>query len=697
MMIMCGISGVFGSNSKSNIKKMNFILRHRGPDSSKIVDFYGFNLSHNLLSIVGFVPQPFKDKNFVLAANCEIYNWKSLAKEEKISAKNDAELLFKLLRKNKPNIKKAINKLNGDFAFAFFYKEKNSIIGYLSRDLFGIKPLWYYYDKNNFYFASERKALPKEIRLKAMDLNPRILLKIKIDLNTKKVFVNEQYLGFLEDKTIKDNYDKAMLKTEELLEESIKNRVKSDKKIAVLVSGGVDSSVIAKLVLKYSKNVCFYNISTERKSIDKEFAEKLEHSLDIKIKYIYVKEDDVIKAIPTIIKIIETADPVKVSIASAFYFLAKQMQKDKIKVVLIGNGADSLFCGFARFFSQYSPTKDTISRLRKLYYTDCYRDDTIFMNFGIEPRFPYLDKALVKYVVSLPDNYKISVDRKKIILRDIASKYMPKELADRPKKAIQYGSGFDKLLTKYRKINKIKTRGEVFRKTINENEKLGCLFSGGKDSILALHIMHNMNYKISCLITIESKNKDSYMYHTPTINLVDLQSKALEIPLIKIKTVGKKEDELKDLKRALKIAKEKYNINGVITGALYSNYQRDRIERISDELGLKVLSPLWHKKQDEEIKELLNLDIKAIVTKIAAYGLSKVFLGKVIDINLLAKFKNLNKKIGFNIAGEGGEYETFVVDCPLFKKKIEIEDDMIKEENEYTAELIIKDAKLIKK
>jgi len=232
---------------------------------------------------------------------------------------------------------------------------------------------------------------------------------------------------------------------------------------------------------------------------------------------------------------------------------------------------------------------------------------------------------------------------------------------------------------------------------MNENEKLACLFSGGKDSVLALHIMKNMNYKVSCLITIDSKNKDSYMYHTPTIHLVDLQSKSLGVPLIKCKTAGKKEKELSALKSALIKAKKKYNINGVITGALYSNYQRDRIEKISDELGLKVFSPLWHKSQYEEVKELISLHIVGVITKIAAQGLQNDFLGKVLDKNLLEQLKQLENKYGFNICGEGGEYETFVLDAPIFRKKIQIEKSKVKMENEFTGELLIEKAKLVGK
>lgn len=679
---MCSISGCF---SKRDIEYITNSLKHRGPDNSKIINFNGLYLGHNLLSITGFVKQPLLNKDFVFLSNCEIYNYKELAKKENLKVDNDSELLFKLLQKNYDNPKKVLSKLNGDYSIAFFYLEKDFIKGFLTRDIFGVKPLWYYYDKTNFYFASEKKALPKEIKDKAIDLNPRILLDFSYNLKTKALKIKEKYKGFFENKFITVDYNSAKNKTENLLRKSVELRLTANKNTAVLISGGIDSSLIG-YYSKVNKNVKYYTIYTTDKDSDKIYAEKLEKELDIKIKYIKISEAEIIFNINKVANIIETYDNVKLSVALPFYFLAKQLKKDKIKVVLIGNGADNIFCGYNRFIYNYNPTKDSISSLRKIYDSDCYRDDLIFMHFGIEARYPYLDYNLVKYVLSLKDEYKIDAERKKIILRDIASNYLSYDLAERKKKAIQYGSGFNKIFKK-----------KIISEKNFKNEKLVCLFSGGKDSVLALHILKNMNYDIPCLISIISKNKDSYMYHTPNMHLVDLQAEALNIPLIKVNTSGKKEDELRALKRALNIAKKKYFVNGVITGAIYSNYQRDRVERISDSLGLKVFSPLWHYSQEDVIKELIGLKIDAIITKIAAYGLNKSHLNKHLDKYMLSHLINLNKNFGFNIAGEGGEYESLVLDCPLFSKKIILDKTQIKEENENTCELLIENAKLLEK
>ena len=159
-------------------------------------------------------------------------------------------------------------------------------------------------------------------------------------------------------------------------------------------------------------------------------------------------------------------------------------------------------------------------------------------------------------------------------------------------------------------------------------------------------------------------------------------------------TEGKKEEELEDLKKILKEAKEKYQIEGIITGALFSNYQRERIEKVADSLSLKIFSPLWHMNQETEVREIINKDFKFIITKVAADGLDKSWLNKVITEEDLKKLVNLNEKMGFNIAGEGGEFETLMIDGPIFNKKIQIEDFEI-EEDGIVGTLKIKKAKLI--
>jgi asparagine synthase (glutamine-hydrolysing) len=201
---------------------------------------------------------------------------------------------------------------------------------------------------------------------------------------------------------------------------------------------------------------------------------------------------------------------------------------------------------------------------------------------------------------------------------------------------------------------------------------LGVLFSSGKDSTYAAYVMKKQNYEITCLITIKSENPDSYMFHTPAIEIAELQAEAMGIPIIFKKTKGEKEKELEDLEKAIIEAKEKYKIDGIVTGALFSDYQRSRVEKICDKLGLKIFSPLWHIDQEKEMRQIIDSGFEIVMAAIAAEGLDKKWLMKVLTQNDVDKLVELNKKYKINIAGEGGEFETLVLNCPLFKKRITI-------------------------
>jgi diphthine-ammonia ligase len=199
--------------------------------------------------------------------------------------------------------------------------------------------------------------------------------------------------------------------------------------------------------------------------------------------------------------------------------------------------------------------------------------------------------------------------------------------------------------------------------------KLGVLFSGGKDSSYAM-FKASKEHDIECLISVISKNKDSFMFHTPFMHLIENQSKSLEIPLVKIETLGKKEEELKDLKKAIKLAIEQFEIKGVVTGTVESVYQSTRIQKICDELNIHCFNPLWQKNQVELLKELVENEFKVKIVKVAGEGLDESFLGKMIDENMIKKLIELNKKYGINPAFEGGEGETLVIESPMFKNKL---------------------------
>ncbi|KKK81209.1 hypothetical protein LCGC14_2815760, partial [marine sediment metagenome] len=140
------------------------------------------------------------------------------------------------------------------------------------------------------------------------------------------------------------------------------------------------------------------------------------------------------------------------------------------------------------------------------------------------------------------------------------------------------------------------------------------LFSGGKDSTYSAYLAKKKGHKLACLITLVSKNKDSYMFHTPSISKTEKQAKVMNLPLIVKTTKGIKEEELKDLESVIKKAKNKYKIDAIISGALASNYQKLRIERICNKLKLKSLTPLWHKNEFEYLEELIKNKFRVIIT-----------------------------------------------------------------------------------
>ena len=202
--------------------------------------------------------------------------------------------------------------------------------------------------------------------------------------------------------------------------------------------------------------------------------------------------------------------------------------------------------------------------------------------------------------------------------------------------------------------------------------KLGVLFSGGKDSTLALHMAQEKE-QVACLITLISKNKESYMFHTPNVNMTQLQAEALELPLVSVQTAGRKEEELFDLEYAILRAKKEYSIEGVVTGAVESVYQASRVQRICNKLDLWCFNPLWKHNQKALLDKLLDLGFKVTISGVFAYPLDMAWLGKTIDNSIIKKLCDAADKYSISVTGEGGEIETTVLDAPMFKKSIEIQ------------------------
>ncbi len=220
------------------------------------------------------------------------------------------------------------------------------------------------------------------------------------------------------------------------------------------------------------------------------------------------------------------------------------------------------------------------------------------------------------------------------------------------------------------------------------------LFSGGKDSTFALYWAVQQGWDVRCLVSLMPLRADSWMFHTPNIQYVKLQAEALGLPLVAQATSGEKEKELDDLKAALQKAKDAYKIEAVIVGALASDYQQERVNRVCEELKLKTFAPLWHKDQDRILREMIECGFEIIIQHVAAEGLSEKWLGRKIDQRCYDDLLLLQKQFGMNVAGEGGEYETFALDGSIFRKRIVIEDAEKKMESACCGTLVMKKLRL---
>ncbi len=221
---------------------------------------------------------------------------------------------------------------------------------------------------------------------------------------------------------------------------------------------------------------------------------------------------------------------------------------------------------------------------------------------------------------------------------------------------------------------------------------VAALITGGKDSALALYKALKQGYKVKYLVAMFPRREDSWMFHYPNIHMTRLFAKATGIPLIEGRTEGIKEEEVEDLKNLL----AGLNIEGVVSGAVASQYQKMRIDGVCQQLGLKSIAPLWNEKPEKLLNELIELGFETIIVGVYALGLSQEWLGRKIDKQTVKELLRLYEKFGISPVGEGGEYESLVLDAPYFEKRIQIleTETVWKGDQGY---LLIKRAKLIQK
>lgn len=203
--------------------------------------------------------------------------------------------------------------------------------------------------------------------------------------------------------------------------------------------------------------------------------------------------------------------------------------------------------------------------------------------------------------------------------------------------------------------------------------RVACLFSGGKDSTYSLYLAKQSGVSVDCLLTLIPNSEESYLFHSPNIWATQLQAKALQIPIItkKIKSISI-DDECHKLDELISQANRDYKIEGIVHGGIRSNFQKNKFNKICEKYNLKLLSPLWQIDEYDYMNQLLKNSFVIQIISVSSMGLDASFLGIILNYSTLEDLYRRSKKYGFNLSFEGGEAETIVLDCPIFKKRLKI-------------------------
>jgi len=198
--------------------------------------------------------------------------------------------------------------------------------------------------------------------------------------------------------------------------------------------------------------------------------------------------------------------------------------------------------------------------------------------------------------------------------------------------------------------------------------RLASLYSGGKDSSFSLYVAEQSGHEVPYLVNIVPQDRASWIFHTPNLNVVPTLAEAMGKEVILGSSTGEEDSDMEGLRRAL----EGLDIDGVVTGAVWSDYQWDRMNLVCGDLGLKVISPMWRKDQDMLMEQIIDSGIRAVIVGCYAEGFDESWLGRPINHDTLKDLKALRSKYGISIMGEGGEYESMTLYIPGFSHGFEI-------------------------
>jgi len=224
--------------------------------------------------------------------------------------------------------------------------------------------------------------------------------------------------------------------------------------------------------------------------------------------------------------------------------------------------------------------------------------------------------------------------------------------------------------------------------------KVACLWSGGKDSAYACYLALNMGFEVKRIVTFLPQDPESKLFHVPNIKWTTLQAESIKLPQDIISVP--KNSERETLHQALLWLKSMYGLEGIVTGVIASNYQRRVLQEVCDEVGLQLITPIWGCDQFELVHNIIREGFKAMIVGVYAEGLTQQWLGREVDETFLRYLRELSSTWSINPCGEGGEYETFVVDAPYFTRRVKVLDYKVMWYRNW-GELIILNAMLTEK
>ncbi len=199
--------------------------------------------------------------------------------------------------------------------------------------------------------------------------------------------------------------------------------------------------------------------------------------------------------------------------------------------------------------------------------------------------------------------------------------------------------------------------------------RLAAMYSGGKDSTFAMYLAQQMGHEIACLVTVRPEDSASWIFHTPNLSVVPKMAEAMGMELVTVSSDGTEEGDMEAMRSVL----SGLDVDGIVVGALWSDYQWDRMNLICGDLGLVVLAPLWRKDQDTVYDEMVSAGIEAVIAGVFAEGLDAGWLGRRLDADTKKQLAALRGRYGISIMGEGGEYESMTLDSPMHVKRLRIE------------------------